>query len=110
MIWNLFIVTHVTCVPRRKNPPKHRQCSAKPRNIGQKMTQIPNVIDPELLEILRCPITRGRLRQEGDFLIGEVGGLQYPVREGIPVMLPEEAKLPAGVASLDEFRDRFATK
>jgi hypothetical protein len=30
------------------------------------------------------------------------------VRDGIPVMLPEEAKLPAGVTSLDEFRQRFA--
>lgn len=61
-------------------------------------------IDPGLLEILRCPLTRSRLRAEGDFLIAEVGGLAYPVRDGIPVMLIEEAKLPAGVASLDELK------
>jgi len=61
-------------------------------------------IDPELLEILRCPLTRSRLRAEGDFLIAEVGGLAYPVRDGIPVMLIEEAKLPAGVSSLDELK------
>ena len=61
-------------------------------------------IDPELLEILRCPLTRSKLRQEGDFLVAEVGGLAYPVRDGIPVMLMEEARLPAGVASLDELR------
>jgi uncharacterized protein YbaR (Trm112 family) len=61
-------------------------------------------IDPELLEILRCPLTRSRLRLEGDFLIAEVGGLAYPVRDGIPVMLIEEAKLPAGVSSLDELK------
>jgi uncharacterized protein YbaR (Trm112 family) len=66
-----------------------------------------NQIDPELLEILRCPLTRSRLRQEGDFLIAEVGGLAYPVRDGIPVMLIEEARLPAGVASLDEFKQRY---
>jgi uncharacterized protein YbaR (Trm112 family) len=66
-----------------------------------------NVIDPELLEMLRCPVTRSRLRQEGDFLIAEVGGLSYPVRDGIPVMLAEEARLPAGVDSLDTFRQRF---
>ena len=66
-----------------------------------------NQIDPELLSILRCPLTRSTLRQEGDFLIAEVGGLAYPVREGIPVMLVEEAKLPPGVASLDEFKQRF---
>jgi uncharacterized protein len=67
-----------------------------------------NTIDPELLGILRCPLTRSRLRQEGDFLIAEVGGLAYPVREGIPVMLIEEAKLPSGIASLDEFKARYA--
>lgn len=66
-----------------------------------------NTIDPDLLEILRCPVTRSPLRQEGDWLIAETGGLAYPVREGIPVMLAEEARLPAGVASLDEFKQRF---
>jgi len=67
-----------------------------------------NQIDPSLLEILRCPLTRSRLRQEGEFLVAEVGGLIYPVREGIPVMLIEEAKLPPGIASLTEFRERFS--
>ena len=65
-------------------------------------------IDPELLEILRCPLTHSKLRPEGDFLIAEVGGLAYPVRDGIPVMLMEEAKLPAGVASLEELRQKLA--
>jgi uncharacterized protein YbaR (Trm112 family) len=59
-----------------------------------------NSIDPELLEMLRCPLTHSRLRADGDFLVAEVGGLAYPVRDGIPVMLLEEAKLPAGVESL----------
>ena len=63
-----------------------------------------NQIDPELLNILRCPLTRSRLRQEGDFLVAETGGLRYPVRDGIPVMLIEEAQLPAGVASLDDLK------
>jgi uncharacterized protein YbaR (Trm112 family) len=66
-----------------------------------------NTIDPELLSILRCPLTRSKLRQEGDFLIAEVGNLAYPVRDGIPVMLVEEARLPTGVASLDEFKQRY---
>ena len=66
-----------------------------------------NQIDPDLLSILRCPLTRSKLRQEGDFLIAEVGNLAYPVRDGIPVMLVEEARLPAGIASLDEFRQRY---
>lgn len=68
-----------------------------------------NSIGPELLDILRCPVTRSRLRLEGDFLVAEVGGLAYPIRDGIPVMLPEEARLPQGMATLDELRRRFGT-
>ena len=66
-----------------------------------------NTLDPDLISILRCPLTRSPLRQEGDFLIAEVGGLAYPVRDGIPVMLVEEARLPQGVASLDDFKQKF---
>lgn len=66
-----------------------------------------NTIAPDLLAILRCPLTRSKLRQEGDYLIAETGGLRYPVRDGIPVMLVEEAKLPSGVGSLEEFKTRF---
>jgi hypothetical protein len=65
-----------------------------------------NQIDSELLAILRCPVTRSPLHQEGDFLVAETGGLRYPVRDGIPVMLPEEAQLPPGVASLEAFREQ----
>lgn len=70
-------------------------------------TTTSNTIDAELLDILRCPLTHSRLRQEGDFLIAEVGGLAYPVRDGIPVFLVEEARLPAGVESLEAFRQRY---
>ena len=66
-----------------------------------------NAIAPDLLEILRCPLTRSRLRQEGDALVAEVGGLRYPIRDGFPVLLVEEAKLPAGFASLEEFKERY---
>ena len=65
-------------------------------------------IDPELLEILRCPLTRSKLRIEGEFLVAEVGGLAYPIRDGIPVMLIEEARLPSGVASLDDLKRQLA--
>ena len=63
--------------------------------------------DPELLVMLRCPLTRSRLRPQGNYLVAEVGGLAYPVRDGTPVMLVEEAKLPAGVASLDELKAKL---
>jgi len=54
----------------------------------------PLTVDPKLLEILVCPVTRGpliydRARQE---LISEQAGLAYPIREGIPIMLAEEAR------------------
>ena len=64
-------------------------------------------IDPQLLDLLRCPVTRSPLKQEGDELVGEEGGLRYPIRDGLPVMLPEEAKLPEGVESLDAFEKRY---
>ena len=60
--------------------------------------------------MLRCPLTHSKLRSEGDFLIAEVGGLAYPVRDGIPVMLLEEAKLPAGVESLAALKEKLGKK
>ena len=67
-------------------------------------------INPTLMKILVCPLTRSSLRQEGEELVATqpVGaGLRYPIREGIPVLLAEEAKLPAGVGSLDEFKKKY---
>ncbi len=54
----------------------------------------PNAIDPKLLEILVCPITKGTLRydRERGELISEQAHLAYPIRDGIPIMLPEEAR------------------
>jgi uncharacterized protein YbaR (Trm112 family) len=63
-----------------------------------------NTLDPAILARLRCPLTRSGLRQEGEFLVAEVGGLRYPFREGFPVLLVEEAKVPAPFKTLDEFK------
>ena len=51
-------------------------------------------IDPRLLEILVCPLTKGPLEydREASELISRKAGLAYPVRDGIPIMLPEEAR------------------
>jgi hypothetical protein len=65
-------------------------------------------VDPQLLKLLVCPLTRSPLRLEGDKLVGTVGGLRYPIRNGIPVLLVDEAELPQGIASLEEFKRRFA--
>jgi uncharacterized protein len=67
----------------------------------------PISLDPHVLNILRCPLTRSKLRQEGDFLVAEVGGLRYPLRDGIPVLLVEEAQLPQGVSSLAELKKQL---
>jgi len=67
-----------------------------------------NPIDEEFLSIIRCPVTHSRLRLEGDWLIAETGGLRYPIRDGIPILLADEAVLPPGVASLDEIRKQFS--
>jgi uncharacterized protein YbaR (Trm112 family) len=61
-------------------------------------------MDAALLEILVCPITHSRLRQEGDFLISKIGGLKYPIKDGLPVLLPEAAIFPPGV-TLQQLRD-----
>ncbi|HEX7009998.1 MAG TPA: Trm112 family protein [Phycisphaeraceae bacterium] len=71
------------------------------------MTSTPPSIDPELLQILVCPLTRSPLKQEGDELVAQVGGLRYPIRDGIPILLIDEARLPEGVASLEEFKQKF---
>ncbi|MFZ3005321.1 MAG: Trm112 family protein [Phenylobacterium sp.] len=51
-------------------------------------------IDPRLLEILVCPVTHGPLtydRDKGE-LISKGANLAYPIRDGVPIMLPEEAR------------------
>lgn len=51
-------------------------------------------IDPKLLEILVCPLTKGPLHYDraAQELISEEAGLAYPIRDGIPIMLVEEAR------------------
>jgi len=51
-------------------------------------------IDPRLLEILVCPLTKSTLSYDPKTkeLISEKAGLAYPIKDGIPIMLPEEAR------------------
>ncbi|HTV47407.1 MAG TPA: Trm112 family protein [Phycisphaerae bacterium] len=63
--------------------------------------------DPDLLQILVCPLTRSPLRLQGNYLISQVGGLKYPIKDGIPVLLVDQAELPEGISSLDEFKRKF---
>ncbi len=54
----------------------------------------PSDIDPKLLEILVCPLTKGALEYDryNQELISKKAGLAYPVRDGIPIMLVDEAR------------------
>lgn len=51
-------------------------------------------VDPKLLEILVCPLTKAPLRYVRDRqeLVCRESGLAYPIRDGIPIMLPDEAR------------------
>ncbi len=51
-------------------------------------------IDPKLLAILVCPLTKAPLRYDAEKqeLISDKAGLAFPIREGIPIMLIEEAR------------------
>lgn len=54
----------------------------------------PAAIDPKLLELLVCPLTKAPLRydREAQELVSEKAGLAYPIRDGIPIMLIDEAR------------------
>ncbi len=59
------------------------------------MTESPlRRVDPKLLEILVCPLTKAPLRYDAarQELISDKAGLAFPIREGIPVMLVDEAR------------------
>ena len=58
------------------------------------MSDTANSIDPKLLEMLVCPMTKGPLHydREAQELISEQAGLAFPIRDGIPIMLIDEAR------------------
>ena len=53
-----------------------------------------NRVDPKLLEVLVCPLTKAPLEYDAQQqeLISRQANLAYPIRDGIPIMLPEEAR------------------
>ena len=54
----------------------------------------PASVDPRLLEVLVCPVTRGRLTydRERQELVSPGAKLAFPIRDGVPIMLPDEAR------------------
>ncbi|HEX8655078.1 MAG TPA: Trm112 family protein [Allosphingosinicella sp.] len=59
--------------------------------------------DPSLLDILVCPLTRTKLRYDeaAQELVSDEAGLAYPIRDGIPAMLVDEARPVAGEMDRD---------
>jgi uncharacterized protein YbaR (Trm112 family) len=61
------------------------------------------MISPELMEILRCPMDpRQRLTQDADRLICQRCALVFLIKDGFPLLVAEEAELPAGCADLSQ--------
>ncbi len=58
------------------------------------MAEAKSQIDPKLLEILVCPLTKGPLTydRERQELVSQKARLAFPIRDGIPIMLPDEAR------------------
>ena len=54
------------------------------------------MIDKELLEILACPACKAEVKLEGEKIACLKCGRRYPIRDGIPVMLIDEAEMPGG--------------
>ena len=54
----------------------------------------PRRADPRLLELLVCPVTRSTLSYDAERqeLVSKAAKLAYPIRDGVPIMLPEEAR------------------
>ncbi len=66
------------------------------------MSEAKPAVDPKLLELLVCPLTKAPLRYDAarDELISDQAHLAYPIRDGVPIMLVDEAR------SLDEEKDK----
>jgi uncharacterized protein YbaR (Trm112 family) len=70
------------------SPPDRPANAVDPKPADHKL------VDPKLLEILVCPLTKGPLEYDAtkQELISRSAKLAYPIRDGIPIMLPEEAR------------------
>lgn len=64
------------------------------RGIEEDMDEKVSKVDPKLLELLVCPLTKGRLSfdREANELVSARAKLAYPIRDGIPIMLISEAR------------------
>lgn len=62
------------------------------------------MISQDLLDILRCPLdpSRTRLTLENDRLVCQRCGVKYKIKDGLPILVAEDAELPPGCSSLEQ--------
>jgi hypothetical protein len=73
-------------------PPAATPLASEPPKLGGE-------VDPELLAILACPLDKQPVKREGNYLVCQECQRHYPIRDGIPVMLIDEALTPEQAAS-----------
>ena len=66
-----------------------------------------NGIDKELLKLVVCPLTHDPVELAEDKLVNVKWGVKYPIRDGVPVMLLDEAELPEDISSIRELKARI---
>jgi uncharacterized protein YbaR (Trm112 family) len=78
----VLILTRISMVDESTNPLASNESGKRFR------------ADPRLLELLICPVTRAELIYDADRqeLVSRAAKLAYPIRDGVPIMLPEEAR------------------
>ncbi len=64
------------------------------------------MLNKDLLDIIACPLSGEPLEQQGDWLVNAKWDIKYPIREGIPIMLIDQAQLPEGV-TLEELKKKI---
>ena len=73
--------------------------TASAPDIPQEPPKLGGDVDPELLAILACPLDKQPVTREGNYLVCQQCQRHYPIRDGIPVMLIDEALTPEQAAS-----------
>jgi uncharacterized protein YbaR (Trm112 family) len=70
-----------------------------PAPVSNEPPKLGGDVDPELLAILACPLDKQPVKREGNYLVCQECQRHYPIRDGIPVMLIDEALTPEQAAS-----------
>ncbi len=78
--------------PQASTPAPPSPVTAEPPKLG-------GDVDPELLEILACPLDKQPVTREGNYIVCSECKRHYPIRDGIPVMLIDEALTPEQAAA-----------